>query len=74
VRKAFDVLTGLARSYLFEDVDRDAPLAAQVTIRHLVRGESLWRLSDLPDEICVVLDDLRVIPSSAAFTPTDLWG
>jgi CRP/FNR family cyclic AMP-dependent transcriptional regulator len=58
VRQTLDVVTGLARSYLFEDLDRDdlAPLAAQVTIRRLVRGEALWRLGDAADEICVVLE------------------
>jgi CRP/FNR family cyclic AMP-dependent transcriptional regulator len=58
VREVPDVLTGLARSYLFEDLDRDdlALLAAAVTTRRLVRGESLWRLGDIADEIYVVLE------------------
>jgi len=56
VRHALDVVTGLARSYLFEDVDRDdlAPLAAKATIRRLVRGEFVWRLGEVADEICVL--------------------
>src|SRR6478752_1653006 len=45
VRELFDVAGGLARSYLFEDLTADelAPLAAVVTTRRLVRGESLCR-------------------------------
>ena len=40
-----DVLKGLARSYLFEDLDQDdlAPLAAVVTTRRLVPGETVCR-------------------------------
>jgi CRP/FNR family cyclic AMP-dependent transcriptional regulator len=58
VRQIPDLPTGLARSYLFENLDRDdlAPLVAAVTSRRLLRGESLWRLGDAADEIYVVLD------------------
>ena len=58
MRETVDVLTGLSRSYLFEDLDRDdlAPLAAAATTRRLVRGEFVWRLGDAADEICVVLE------------------
>lgn len=52
-----DVLSGLSRSYLFEDLDREdlAPLAAAVATRRLVSGEYLWRAGDAADEICVML-------------------
>jgi len=58
VRQAFDVLTGLTRSYLFEDLTRSdlAPLAATASIRRLVRGEFVWRMGDAADEIYVVLE------------------
>jgi len=56
-RKAHDVLAGLARSYLFEDltVDEIRPLAATASTRELVRGERLCHLGDPADEIWVVL-------------------
>jgi CRP-like cAMP-binding protein len=52
-----DVVPGLARSYLFEDLDDAdlAPLAARARTRRLVRGECVWRLGDSADEIGVVL-------------------
>jgi len=53
-----DVLNGLARSYLFEDLDQDdlAPLATVVTTRRLVPGEAVCRPGDVADEIWVVLE------------------
>jgi CRP/FNR family transcriptional regulator, cyclic AMP receptor protein len=52
-----EVLAGLSRSYLFEDLTADqlGPLAAVVTTRALVRGERLCHLDDAADEIWVVL-------------------
>jgi CRP/FNR family transcriptional regulator, cyclic AMP receptor protein len=52
-----EVLNGLCRSYLFEDLTSDelAPLASVVTTRQYVRGEYVWRVGDPADEICVVL-------------------
>jgi len=57
VRELHDVPAGLARSYLFEDVSIDQlePLAAVVTTRRLVRGETLIRAGDTANEIYVVL-------------------
>ena len=57
VRELSDVAGGLARSYLFEDLTADelAPLAAVVTTRRLVRGESLCRVGERSDEIYVVV-------------------
>jgi CRP/FNR family cyclic AMP-dependent transcriptional regulator len=57
VRAGHDVLAGLCRSYLFEQLtpDQVRPLAATATTRALVRGERLWNLGDPADEICVVL-------------------
>jgi len=57
VQRAPDVLTGLSRSYLFEDLTRAElePLAAEVTTRHLVKGEYVFRLGDRAEEIYVVL-------------------
>jgi CRP-like cAMP-binding protein len=57
VRRPFDVLGGLSRSYLFEDLTAEdlAPLAAVVTTRQLVRGETLFRVGDPAHEICVIL-------------------
>ena len=54
---AHDVLSGLSRSYLLEDLTREqlAPLAAQATTRTLVRDEYLWRVGSPADEIHVVL-------------------
>lgn len=51
-----NVLDGLARSYLFEDLGRDqlAPLAATATTRALVGGEFLWRIGAPAAEIYVV--------------------
>lgn len=58
VRQTPDVLAGLTRSYLFEDLSADdlAPLAAAVRTRRLVRDEALWHIGDPADEICVVLE------------------
>jgi CRP-like cAMP-binding protein len=52
-----DVLAGLARSYLFEDLTRDelGPLAAVSTTRTYVRGEHVCHLGDRADQIWVVL-------------------
>jgi CRP/FNR family transcriptional regulator, cyclic AMP receptor protein len=52
-----DVLAGLSRSYLFEDLTPEdiGPLAAAATTRALVRGERLCHLGDRADEIWVVL-------------------
>ena len=52
-----DVLAGLAKSYLFEDLTRDdlAPLAAGVPTRRLVPGERLCHLGDPAQEIWVIL-------------------
>jgi CRP/FNR family cyclic AMP-dependent transcriptional regulator len=57
VRKPYDVASGLARSYLFEDLTTEElePLVAVVTTRQLVRGETLFRVGDPADEIYVVL-------------------
>jgi CRP-like cAMP-binding protein len=57
VRRPYDVLGGLSRSYLFEDLTAEdlAPLAAVVTTRQLVRGETLFRVGDPAHEICVIL-------------------
>jgi CRP-like cAMP-binding protein len=57
VRERYDVAGGLARSYLFEDVTSQQleGLAAVVSTRRLVRGESLLRVGDTADEIYVVL-------------------
>lgn len=57
VREPYDVLAGLARSYLFEDLTAEAlePLVAVVTTRRLVRGETLFSVGDAADEIFVVL-------------------
>jgi len=53
-----DVLRGLARSYLFEDLDLDdlAPLAAAATTRRLASGETVCRPGDAADEVYVVLE------------------
>jgi CRP-like cAMP-binding protein len=58
VQQAVDVLTGLSRSYLFEDLDRAdlAALAAAATTRRLVRGEHLWQIGDPAEEILVVYE------------------
>lgn len=57
VRERLDILGGLSRSYLFEDLTRDqlAPLAATATTRELVKDEYLWRSGAPADEIYVVL-------------------
>jgi CRP/FNR family transcriptional regulator, cyclic AMP receptor protein len=57
VREPSDVVGGLARSYLFEDLTTEElePLASIVTTRRLVRGEALCRVGDVADEIYVVL-------------------
>jgi len=57
VQRAPDVLTGLSRSYLFEDLTHAElePLAAEVTTWHLVKGEYVFRLGDRAEEIYVVL-------------------
>ncbi|HEU5265778.1 MAG TPA: Crp/Fnr family transcriptional regulator [Jatrophihabitans sp.] len=56
MRQHLDVLGGLARSYLFEDLIREqlAPLAAVATTRSLARGEYLWRVGAPAHEIYVV--------------------
>jgi CRP-like cAMP-binding protein len=53
-----DTLDGLARSYLFEDLDLEdlTPLAEVVTTRRLVPGETVFRPGDPADEIYVVLE------------------
>jgi CRP-like cAMP-binding protein len=58
VPDAPDLLPGLARSYLFEDLSRGelAPLAATATVRRLGRGESVWQVGDAANEIYVVLE------------------
>ena len=55
---AVDAVEGLARSYLFEDLDRAdlAPLAAAARSQRLVRGEYLWRPGDPADELVVVVE------------------
>lgn len=57
MRSGHDVLAGLRRSYLFEDLTSDdlAPLVAVSTTRVLVREERLWRIGDPAEEIWVVL-------------------
>jgi CRP/FNR family transcriptional regulator, cyclic AMP receptor protein len=57
VRTSYDVVGGLSRSYLFEDLTTEdlAPLAEVVTTRQLVRGETLFRVGDPAHDICVVL-------------------
>ena len=58
MQQAVDVLGGLSRSYLFEDLDRAdlAALAAAATTRRLVRGEHLWQIGDPAEEILVVYE------------------
>jgi len=53
-----DAVRGLARSYLFEDLDEAdlAPLAAAARVNRLVRGEYLWRPGEPADEIVVVVE------------------
>ena len=53
-----DAVRGLARSYLFEDIDEAdlAPLAAVAGVRRLSRGEYLWRPGEPADEIMVVVE------------------
>jgi CRP-like cAMP-binding protein len=57
VRRSNEILTGLSRSYLFEDMTAGGlePLAALATTRRLVRGESVWRVGDPADEVYLVL-------------------
>ena len=57
MREAYNLLGGLARSYLFEGLTTDElePLDAVVTARRLVRGEALFRVGDTADEIHLVL-------------------
>jgi CRP/FNR family transcriptional regulator, cyclic AMP receptor protein len=52
-----DVLAGLAKSYLFEDLTRDdlAPLAAVSPTRAFVRDERLCHMGDPAEEIWVIL-------------------
>jgi CRP-like cAMP-binding protein len=54
---AHDLLAGLSRSYLFEDLTAEdlGPLAGVVTTRSLVRDECLCRPGDPADEIWVLL-------------------
>lgn len=58
VRTQHDVLSGLARSYLFEDLTREqlAPLAAAVGTREYARGEYVWHAGDAADEVYVVVE------------------
>jgi CRP/FNR family cyclic AMP-dependent transcriptional regulator len=57
VRQPYDVLGGLSRSYLFEDLTLGdlEELARVVTTRRLVRGESLFRVGDPAEDIAVIL-------------------
>jgi CRP/FNR family cyclic AMP-dependent transcriptional regulator len=57
VREPYDVVTGLSRAYLFENLSSSdlEPLAQVVTTRQLVRGETLLRVGDRAEEIYVVL-------------------
>lgn len=57
VRPVHDVLAGLCKSYLFEDLTAEeiGQLAATATTRALVRGERLCHLGDPANEIWVVL-------------------
>jgi CRP/FNR family transcriptional regulator, cyclic AMP receptor protein len=57
VRTRHDVVGGLSRSYLFEDltVEDLVPLADVVTARQLVRGETIFRVGDPAHEILVIL-------------------
>jgi CRP-like cAMP-binding protein len=57
VRSVPDVLAGLSKSYLFEDLTIDdlRPLAAVSPTRVLVRNERLCHLGDPADELWVVL-------------------
>jgi CRP-like cAMP-binding protein len=57
VRTRHDVVGGLSRSYLFEDLTTEdlEPLADVVTTRQLVRGETVFRVGDPAHEILVVL-------------------
>jgi CRP/FNR family cyclic AMP-dependent transcriptional regulator len=57
MRPVEDVMKGLSRSYLFEDLSAEdlRPLAATATTRTIVRGEFLARLGDPAEEIWVVL-------------------
>jgi CRP/FNR family transcriptional regulator, cyclic AMP receptor protein len=52
-----DVLVGLSRSYLFEDISMDQlrPLASSSRARGLARDEVLIRVGDRADELYVVL-------------------
>ena len=66
-----DILAGLARSYLFEDLDQEdlAPLAAAVTTRHLARGESLWQLAAYNMQASL-MRDVNLTPFSPASVPS----
>jgi cAMP-binding proteins - catabolite gene activator and regulatory subunit of cAMP-dependent protein kinases len=57
VRPVHDVLAGLSKSYMFEDLTAEelGPLAAAVTTRSLVRDQCLCNPGDPADEIWVVL-------------------
>jgi CRP/FNR family cyclic AMP-dependent transcriptional regulator len=57
VRAPYDVVAGLSRAYLFEDLSGSdlEPLAQVATTRQLVRGETLLRVGDPAEEIYVVL-------------------
>lgn len=57
MRQPHDVLAGLARSYLFEELSTAQlePLAAVATTRTLVRGEYVFHIGDPAEELCVVL-------------------
>jgi CRP/FNR family transcriptional regulator, cyclic AMP receptor protein len=57
VREPYELVAGLARSYLFEGLSTAelAPLAAIASSRELVRGETLCRVGDRADEIYVIL-------------------
>ena len=57
MRPRYDVVGGLSRSYLFEDLTLEdlEPLADVVTTRPLVRGETIFRVGDPAHEILVIL-------------------
>jgi CRP-like cAMP-binding protein len=57
VRELRDVTSGLRRSYLFEGLEPAdlEPLAAVVTTRQLVRGETLLRVGEPANEIYVII-------------------
>lgn len=58
VATSHNVLTGLSRSYLFDDLDVSELelLAAAATVRSFAGGESVWAVGDPAEETYVVLD------------------